>query len=107
MLFGWDTGLIGGILPRASFKRSFGLDVDAAAYADLSGWIVSVLQAGCFFGAMSTAWVSESEYSPSSHIGAVLTFGRSIRISSGDVRSCHSLNEARVPRFPSQYSGTR
>ncbi|KAG8934436.1 hypothetical protein FRC03_003426 [Tulasnella sp. 419] len=59
MLFGWDTGLIGGILPRASFKHSFGLDKNPAAFADLSGWIVSVLQAGCFFGAMSAAWISD------------------------------------------------
>ncbi|KAG8930793.1 hypothetical protein FRC02_003665 [Tulasnella sp. 418] len=59
MLFGWDTGLIGGILPRASFKRSFGLDKNPDAYADLSGWIVSVLQAGCFFGAMTSAFVSD------------------------------------------------
>jgi len=59
MLFGWDTGLIGGILPRAAFKKSFGLTNNQKAYANLSGWIVSVLQAGCFFGAMSTAYLSE------------------------------------------------
>ncbi|KAG8722803.1 hypothetical protein FRC09_001059 [Ceratobasidium sp. 395] len=46
MLFGWDTGLIGGILPRTSFKHSFGLDKNPGAYADLQGWIVTVLQAG-------------------------------------------------------------
>ena len=33
VLFGWDTGLIGGILPRESFKHSFGLDVDPATFA--------------------------------------------------------------------------
>ncbi|CAE6524291.1 unnamed protein product [Rhizoctonia solani] len=61
MLFGWDTGLIGGILPRASFKHSFGLDTPAMAkdYANLQGWIVTVLQAGCFFGAMSAAFFSD------------------------------------------------
>jgi len=59
MLFGWDSGLIGGILPRAAFKQSFGLTSNARAYADLSGWIVSVLQAGCFFGAMFAAYLSE------------------------------------------------
>ncbi|CAE6470843.1 unnamed protein product [Rhizoctonia solani] len=61
MLFGWDTGLIGGILPRASFKHSFGLDSPAMAkdYANLQGWIVTVLQAGCFFGAMFAAFVSD------------------------------------------------
>ncbi|KEP49546.1 sugar porter (SP) family MFS transporter [Rhizoctonia solani 123E] len=61
MLFGWDTGLIGGVLPRQSFKHSFGLDTPAMAkdYANLQGWIVTVLQAGCFFGAMSAAFVSD------------------------------------------------
>ncbi|KAG8688238.1 hypothetical protein FRC11_005805 [Ceratobasidium sp. 423] len=61
MLFGWDTGLIGGILPRSSFKHSFGLDSPAMAkdYANLQGWIVTVLQAGCFFGAMSAGFISD------------------------------------------------
>jgi sugar porter (SP) family MFS transporter len=59
MLFGWDSGLIGGILPRPAFKNAFGLSNNPTAWANISGWIVSVLQAGCFFGAMSAAWVSE------------------------------------------------
>ncbi|KIM24283.1 hypothetical protein M408DRAFT_331817, partial [Serendipita vermifera MAFF 305830] len=59
MLFGWDSGLIGGILQRPAFKRAFGLTDNAIAWANISGWIVSVLQAGCFFGAMSAALVSE------------------------------------------------
>ncbi|CAE6501516.1 unnamed protein product [Rhizoctonia solani] len=61
MLFGWDTGLIGGILPRSSFKHSFGLDSPSMAkdYANLQGWIVTVLQAGCFFGAMSAGFISD------------------------------------------------
>lgn len=59
MLFGWDSGLIGGILPRPAFKNAFGLTDNPTAWANISGWIVSVLQAGCFFGAMSAAYVSE------------------------------------------------
>lgn len=42
-----------------SFQNSFGLDDESDAYADLSGNIVSVLQAGCFFGAMSSFYVSD------------------------------------------------
>ena len=38
VLFGWDTGLIGGVLPRSSFKHSFGLDTRPADFANLSGW---------------------------------------------------------------------
>lgn len=59
MLFGWDTGLIGGVLTMKSFQNSFGLDSESSAYANLSGNIVSVLQAGCFFGAMSSFYLSE------------------------------------------------
>lgn len=47
--FGWDSGLIGGILQRPAFKNAFGLTNNALAWANISGWIVSVLQAGCFF----------------------------------------------------------
>ena len=45
--FGWDIGLIGGVLALPSFQQYFGLDNEsAAARAALSGNIVSVLQAG-------------------------------------------------------------
>ncbi|KAI5212801.1 general substrate transporter [Aureobasidium subglaciale] len=71
MLFGWDTvgllpsciddhGLIGGVLTMDSFKNSFALTNSPAAYADLSGNIVSVLQAGCFVGAAASFWVSDT-----------------------------------------------
>ncbi|KAI4744197.1 general substrate transporter [Aureobasidium sp. EXF-12298] len=60
MLFGWDTGLIGGVLTMDSFKNSFDLNGDHAAYANLSGNIVSVLQAGCFIGAAASFWVSDT-----------------------------------------------
>lgn len=42
-----------------SFQNSFGLDSESSTYANLSGNIVSVLQAGCFFGAMSSFYLSE------------------------------------------------
>lgn len=60
MLFGWDTGLIGGVLTMSSFQNSFALDPDSPEYSNLSGNIVSVLQAGCFFGAMSSFYVSDT-----------------------------------------------
>lgn len=59
MLFGWDTGLIGAVLTMKSFQNSFGLDEDSPEYANLSGNIVSVLQAGCFFGALASFFVSD------------------------------------------------
>ncbi|KAK4966991.1 hypothetical protein LTR66_012010 [Elasticomyces elasticus] len=59
MLFGWDTGLIGGVLTMSSFQHSFGLNSKSSQFANLSGNIVSVLQAGCFFGAMSSFYISD------------------------------------------------
>ncbi|KAF9466630.1 general substrate transporter [Collybia nuda] len=59
IFYGWDIGLIGGILALDSFKGYFGLDeMTASQRADLNGNIVSVLQAGCFFGALSTGYFS-------------------------------------------------
>lgn len=48
IFYGWDIGLIGGILALSSFEESFGLtQKSASARANLSGNIVSILQAGC------------------------------------------------------------
>ncbi|KAG6865782.1 hypothetical protein C0991_011774 [Blastosporella zonata] len=59
IFYGWDIGLIGGVLALQSFQTYFGLDKKTTSQrADLSGNIVSVLQAGCFFGALSTGYVS-------------------------------------------------
>jgi SP family sugar:H+ symporter-like MFS transporter len=50
---GYDTGLIGGILALDSFKQAFGLDkLTAKEFASVSGNIVSILQLGCFIGAL-------------------------------------------------------
>ncbi|KAF1995987.1 general substrate transporter [Amniculicola lignicola CBS 123094] len=59
MLFGWDTGLIGGVLTMDSFQHSFSLDKNSKNFSNLQGNIVSVLQAGCFFGALSSFYVSD------------------------------------------------
>lgn len=59
MLFGWDTGMIGGVLTISSFQRSFALDERSKNFSDLQGNIVSVLQAGCFFGALASLFVSD------------------------------------------------
>ncbi|KAI6133493.1 general substrate transporter [Pisolithus thermaeus] len=57
--FGWDIGLIGGVLALPSFQDYFGLDKESAsARASLSGNIVSVLQAGGFVGAIAASWLA-------------------------------------------------
>ena len=59
MLFGWDTGMIGGILTLPAFQSSFALNKHSKSFSNLQGNIVSVLQAGCFFGAMSSFFISD------------------------------------------------
>lgn len=43
-----------------SFQRSFDLDPHSKDFANLQGNIVSVLQAGCFFGALASFYVSDT-----------------------------------------------
>jgi MFS family permease len=50
ILFGWDTGLMGGILTLESFQDYFGINkLSASAQANFNGNIVSVMQAGCMY----------------------------------------------------------
>lgn len=42
-----------------AFQHSFNLDPESPGFGNLQGNIVSVLQAGCFFGAMSSFYVSD------------------------------------------------
>ena len=56
ILFGMDTGTMGGVLVLPAFKKEFGLDgLGKIESANLSANIVSALQAGCFLGAI-VAW---------------------------------------------------
>lgn len=61
LLFGYDTGVIGGVLTTKAFQASFGLagQENANALADLKGNIVSSLQAGCFLGAAMGLFVPD------------------------------------------------
>ncbi|KAM5343755.1 hypothetical protein ACJ41O_012292 [Fusarium nematophilum] len=52
-LFGVDAGIIGGVLAMPDFKREFGLDTrPPSAAADLSGNLVTTMQAGAVAGAL-------------------------------------------------------
>ncbi|CAG8959417.1 hypothetical protein HYFRA_00001315 [Hymenoscyphus fraxineus] len=60
MLFGWDIGSIGGILVMKSFAKAFKIDgLDSHQTATLTSNIVSVLQAGCFFGSLFAYWFAD------------------------------------------------
>lgn len=43
-----------------AFQESFNLDKNSGNFANLQGNIVSVLQAGCFFGALASFYVSDT-----------------------------------------------
>ncbi|TFK40438.1 general substrate transporter [Crucibulum laeve] len=59
IFYGWDIGLIGGVLALPAFQQYFSIDQKTDKQkADLNGNIVSILQAGCFFGALSTGYLA-------------------------------------------------
>ncbi|OXN27504.1 hypothetical protein CDV57_03581, partial [Aspergillus fumigatus] len=60
MLFGMETGIIGGVLTMKPFMAKYGLtNLSSVAQANLSANIVSTLQAGCFFGALIASQVAD------------------------------------------------
>ncbi|OQD97493.1 hypothetical protein PENSOL_c012G09387 [Penicillium solitum] len=73
MLFGMDSGIIGGVLTMPGFKKTYGLeDISKVAAANLSANIVSTLQAGCFFGALVASPIAEKWGRRLSLIGAAI-----------------------------------
>lgn len=48
IFYGWDIGLIGGVLAMKSFQTAFGIDqLSTDGKANLNGNIVAILQGGC------------------------------------------------------------
>ncbi|KAJ5553231.1 hypothetical protein N7494_002609 [Penicillium frequentans] len=59
-LFGYDLAFIGTAIDLAPFQRDFGLDGASESVQNaFSANIVSLLQAGCFFGALAAAPVGD------------------------------------------------
>ncbi|KAF9506548.1 hypothetical protein BS47DRAFT_396141 [Hydnum rufescens UP504] len=59
ILFGYDTGVAGGIVTQKAFADNFGLTGTPQAHKDaVSSNVVSVLQGGAFFGSIFSAPVS-------------------------------------------------
>lgn len=55
---------MGSIMALKSFKVDFGLPTDSSGFAskinsDTSQNVVSLLTAGCFFGALSAGWIND------------------------------------------------
>lgn len=62
MLFGMDTGIIGGVLKLDPFRKTYNLPLaseNPALSANLEANIVSTLQAGCFLGAIGAGYVAD------------------------------------------------
>src|SRR6202012_764258 len=64
VLTGYDTGVMGSVLALKSFKKDFGLPTDKSGFASsrnakISSNVVSLLTAGCFFGAITAAFLNE------------------------------------------------
>lgn len=64
LLFGYDTGVMGSVLALDSFKKDFGLPLGKTGFASsknasISSNVVSLLTAGCFFGAIAASFINE------------------------------------------------
>ncbi|KZT05752.1 general substrate transporter [Laetiporus sulphureus 93-53] len=65
ILFGYDTGVGGGVVDQTYFQSAFGLtnadgSVNTAKEDTIASNVVSVLQAGAFFGAIGSAPISSA-----------------------------------------------
>ncbi|KAI8637011.1 general substrate transporter [Parasitella parasitica] len=58
-LFGYDIGVISGVLAMPTFPAYFGIQGDAATIATMKGDVVSILQAGCCAGALLINFVAD------------------------------------------------
>lgn len=60
MLFGWDTGAIGGVLTMDQTREKFGYkNRSKIDMSNLDQNIVSTLQAGCFAACLVTSWFAD------------------------------------------------
>lgn len=59
LLFGYDTGVAGSTIALQGFVDDFKLEGDPIHVANLKSNVVAVLQAGCFFGALAAAPISQ------------------------------------------------
>ncbi|KAG5923279.1 hypothetical protein E4U53_003577, partial [Claviceps sorghi] len=60
MLFGWDTGAIGGVLAMSPTREKFGYENKSKTdVSNLNQNIVSTLQAGCFAACLAASWFAD------------------------------------------------
>src|SRR4051794_20083238 len=76
---GFDTGVMGSVLALKSFKKDFGLPTESSGFASkknsqVSANVVSLLTAGCFFGAIAAAFINDRFGRRYSLMGFALVF---------------------------------
>lgn len=73
MVFGWDTGAIGGVLAMEQTRDKFGYkNRSKTDKSNLDQNIVSTLQAGCFAACLVTSWFADRFGRRATLIGAGL-----------------------------------
>lgn len=99
VIIGYDAGFIGGTVSLASFQSEFGLDkMSASASADIQANVVSVFQAGAYFGCLFFYPVGELVGRKIGLIasGFLLTFGAAISLISSKERGLGAIYAGRV-----------
>jgi sugar porter (SP) family MFS transporter len=72
LLFGFDTGVVGGIVAMQTFKDDYGLTPENESA--IQGNCVALLQAGCFFGVITMAFITDKLGRKKAIIGASIIF---------------------------------
>ncbi|PMD67600.1 general substrate transporter [Hyaloscypha bicolor E] len=101
LLFGYDTGVMSSVLSLKSFKTDFGLPLATTGFASktnahISQNVVSLLTAGCFFGAIFASVANDKLGRKRSLLGFTVVFlvGAVIQVT-----SLHHISQVYVGRF--------
>lgn len=99
VIIGYDAGFIGGTVSLASFQSEFGMDKMSTSEQDLiSSNVVSVFQAGAFFGALLIYPIGELVGRKAGLVisGGLLTIGAAISLISNSDRGLGAIYAGRV-----------
>ncbi|KIX99567.1 uncharacterized protein Z520_05143 [Fonsecaea multimorphosa CBS 102226] len=100
-LFGYDVGVMGSVLAFDSFKEDFGLPTNSSGFAsakaaEISSNVVSLLIAGCFFGALAAAFLNEKFGRRFSLMGFAVVFLLGAALQTGSPRQLSYIYAGRV-----------
>ncbi|KAL8277929.1 hypothetical protein RQP46_009748 [Phenoliferia psychrophenolica] len=96
-LFGYDTGVAGGVVGLKSFTDSFGYTNQSKhEIANIQSWIVSILMLGAFAGAVGAAPICQAIGRKKGLMGGVIVFIIGSAIQTG---ATHSVGQMYAGRF--------